>query len=307
MALKDSKALRKVWEYMALVLGVFFYCAAWGCFMIPNDLSGGGLTGICTVIQYATDGAIPVSVSYAAINVVLLLIAFVVMGGKFGFKTIFCIALASVMFELFERVPQMHSVAGSFMFIPEKFLIPVIAGLSEGLGLGIIFRAGGSTGGSDIVALMINKFWPVSPGRFFLFSDILIIFSMLLLPGRAMADLIYGFLMVIASSMIIDAVVVGGRSVVQVMIFSERYAEIADYINREMNRGVTAIQAIGWYTRADKKVLFVILRQKEVFQLTKVVKELDKNAFLSVSPANNVYGEGFEQIKSGLKKKKKEQ
>ena len=246
MALKDSKALRKVWEYMALVLGVFFYCAAWGCFMIPNDLSGGGLTGICTVIQYATDGAIPVSVSYAAINVVLLLIAFVVMGGKFGFKTIFCIALASVMFELFERVPQMHSVAGSFMFIPEKFLIPVIAGLSEGLGLGIIFRAGGSTGGSDIVALMINKFWPVSPGRFFLFSDILIIFSMLLLPGRAMADLIYGFLMVIASSMIIDAVVVGGRSVVQVMIFSERYAEIADYINREMNRGVTAIQAIGW-------------------------------------------------------------
>ena len=91
------------------------------------------------------------------------------------------------------------------------------------------------------------------------------------------------------------------------MIFSERYAEIADFINREMNRGVTAIQAIGWYTRTDKKVLFVILRQKEVFQLTKVVKELDKNAFLSVSPANNVYGEGFEQIKSGLKKKKKEQ
>jgi uncharacterized membrane-anchored protein YitT (DUF2179 family) len=292
-------------DYLLMTLGVILYCASWECFMIPNGMSSGGLTGLCTVIQYATGGRLEVSFLYAAVNVVLLLIAFLVMGARFGFKTIYCIALASVIFKLFSLFPQTHSLEGHFLYVPEKFLIPAIAGLLEGVGLGVIFRNGGSTGGSDILALMVNKFWPVSPGRFFLMTDCVIVLSMLLLPDKSFSDLVYGFIMILISAPVVDAVLIGGRSAVQMMVFSEKYEEIADYIIREMNRGVTAIQAIGWYTKQEKRVLLIVMRQKEVHQVTRTIKDLDGTAFISVSPANNVYGEGFEQIKSGIQLNKK--
>ena len=292
-------------DYLLMTLGVILYCASWECFMIPNGMSSGGLTGLCTVIQYATGGRLEVSFLYAAVNVVLLLIAFLVMGARFGFKTIYCIALASVIFKLFSLFPQTHSLEGHFLYVPEKFLIPAIAGLLEGVGLGVIFRNGGSTGGSDILALMVNKFWPVSPGRFFLVTDCVIVLSMLLLPDKSFSDLVYGFIMILISAPVVDAVLIGGRSAVQMMVFSEKYEEIADYIIREMNRGVTAIQAIGWYTKQEKRVLLIVMRQKEVHQVTRTIKDLDGKAFISVSPANNVYGEGFEQIKSGIQLNKK--
>ena len=292
-------------DYLLMTLGVILYCASWECFMIPNGMSSGGLTGLCTVIQFATGGRLEVSFLYAAVNVVLLLIAFLVMGARFGFKTIYCIALASVIFKLFSLFPQTHSLEGHFLYVPERFLIPAIAGLLEGVGLGVIFRNGGSTGGSDILALMVNKFWPVSPGRFFLVTDCVIVLSMLLLPDKSFSDLVYGFIMILISAPVVDAVLIGGRSAVQMMVFSEKYEEIADYIIREMNRGVTAIQAVGWYTKQEKRVLLIVMRQKEVHQVTRTIKDLDGTAFISVSPANNVYGEGFEQIKTGIQLNKK--
>ena len=294
-------------EYLLMLLGLILYCASWECFMVPNNLSSGGLTGLCTVIQYATGGRLTVSVLYAVANVFLLLLAFAIMGAKFGIKTILCIALASVFFQLLSMVEPLHSVEGRFLYVPEKWMVPAVGGLLEGLGLGLIFRAGGSTGGSDILALIVSKFWPITPGRFFLISDIFIVLSLLLLPGRAFADLVYGFIMIILSASVLDAVVVGGRSSVQMMIFSDKKEEIADYIINKMNRGVTAIHAMGWYTRQEKDVLMVVVQQKEVFQITRMVKEQDRKAFISISPASNVYGEGFEEIKSGIKKTQKEQ
>ena len=300
---------KKVWtlvqEYVLMTLGAIIFCAGWCFFMIPNEMSSGGLTGLCTIIQYATGGALPISYTYAAFNVVLLLMAFLVMGSRFGAKTIYCIVLVSLLYKLMPMFPQAFSLEGRFLHVPERFMIPLIAGLLEGLGLGIIFRNGGSTGGSDILALMINKFWPVSPGRFFLISDIVIVSLLLLLPGRTFEDLIYGFLMIGVSAPVVDAVLIGGRSAVQVMVFSDKYEEIADHIIREMERGVTAIQATGWYTQQEKKVLLIVTRQKEIHTLTKMVKEIDSRAFVSISPASNVYGEGFEEMKTGLPTNKK--
>ena len=152
---------------------------------------------------------------------------------------------------------------------------------------------------------MVNKFWPVSPGRFFLVTDCVIVLSMLLLPDKTFSDLVYGVIMILISAPVVDAVLIGGRSAVQMMVFSEQYEEIADYIIREMDRGVTAIQAVGWYTKQEKRVLLIVMRQKEVHQVTRTIQELDRKAFISVSPANNVYGEGFEEIKSGFKLNKK--
>lgn len=300
------KKLREVvGDYLLMTLGVLLYCASWEFFMIPNGMSSGGLTGLCTVIQYATGGRLQVSFLYAVINLILLLAAFAVMGARFGLKTIYCIALTSLCFQLFALFPQAHSVEGNFLYVPERFLIPALAGLLEGVGLGIIFRNGGSTGGSDIVALMVNKFWPISPGRFFLVTDCIIVLSLLLLPDKTFSDLVYGVIMILISAPVVDAVLIGGRSAVQMMVFSDHYDEIADYIIREMNRGVTAIQAVGWYTKQEKRVLLVVMRQKEVHQVTRTIQDLDPSAFISVSPANNVYGEGFEEIKAGLHLNKK--
>ncbi len=305
LKLNRENLLATLGDYVMMTLGVILYCASWELFMIPNDMSSGGLTGLCTVIQYATGGRLKVSFLYAAFNVILLLIAFAVMGARFGFKTIYCIGMATVFFQVMSLIPEAHSVEGRFLYVPEKIMIPAISGLLEGVGLGVIFRHGGSTGGSDILALMVNKFWPISPGRFFLLTDFVIVMSMLLLPDRSFADLIYGFIMVLISAPVVDAVLIGGRSVVQVMVFSNQYEEIADYIIHDLERGVTAIQAMGWYTQQEKKVLLIVMRQKEVHEVTRKIKELDKTAFISITPASNVYGEGFEEIKTGLNLSKK--
>ncbi|MCQ2149154.1 MAG: YitT family protein [Bacteroidales bacterium] len=292
-------------EYLVMTLGVLIFSAAWGCFMIPNGMSSGGLTGLCTVLQYATRGLVKVGVSYGVLNVILLAIAFLVMGARFGIKTIYCIALSSVALGAFPYFEALHSVPGNFLYVPERFLIPVLSGVMEGVGLGLLFRQGGSSGGSDILAMIINKYWPVSPGRFFLVTDSIIVLSLMLLPEKTFSDLVYGFIMVVTSATIVDLTLMGGKSTIQVMVFSEKYEDIADYIIEKLNRGVTALNAVGWFTKNDKKVLLIIMQQKQLYEVTSVIKELDCNAFISVTPANSVYGEGFEEIKSGIKIKRK--
>lgn len=304
-AVTKKKVFETLKSYAVLTLGVFVFCAAWGCFMIPNGMSSGGLTGLCTVLQYATGGRLQVAWSYGFFNVILLLLAFLVMGSRFGVKTIYCIVLSTVALDIFPLLPMLHCQSGNFISVPEPFFIPLIAGALEGIGLGLLFRQGGSSGGSDILALIVNKYWPISPGRFFLVTDLFIVLSLLLLPDRTFTDLLYGILMIIVSAIMVDRVMMGGKNTVQLMVFSEKYEQIADYIIREQDRGVTALEAVGWYTKKEKKVLLIIMQQKQLFEVTSVIKSMDPAAFVSVSPASSVYGEGFQEIKSGIKKKKR--
>ena len=169
--------------------------------------------------------------------------------------------------------------------------------------IGLILHYGGSTGGTDIVALIVNKFWPVSLGKSYFYMDIFIIASILFLPGKSVQDMIYGYIAMITFSYMVDFMLLGRKSTVQVLIFSEKYEKIADYIIKSMDRGVTALKSVGWYTKQDKNVLLVLVRKTQLSDLTRVVKELDKNAFMSISPASGVYGEGFEEIKTGFTKK----
>ena len=305
MALKidSAKVGRTVLEYAVLTVGTLLYCIPWEWFVIPNNYSSGGVTGLLTLLQYATDGAITVGVSYMVINVFLLLLAFFVLGKSFGVRTIFCIALSAVFFQILPKFPQMFSAEGGLLYIPEGVLVPLLAGMMEGIGLGIVLRYGGSTGGSDIFAMIINKYWPMSPGRFYLISDTVIIAMVLLLPGKTFADMVYGYLMMVSSWFFIDFVVVGAKSSVQVFVFSDKKSEIADYIMTHMNRGVTFLKAVGGYSGKEKDVLLILIRSKELHNLSDAVKSIDPKAFMSVSPANNVYGEGFEEIKTGIKQK----
>ena len=184
-------------------------------------------------------------------------------------------------------------------------MIPIVGGLLEAVGVGLIFQRGGSTGGTDIAALVLNKFWPISPGKVYLYSDIFIIASVLLIPGKTFEDMIYGYLAMITFSFMLDFVLLGSKSTVQVLVFTQKYEEMADYMMAKLHRGVTALKAVGWYTKQDKNVLLIVARKSQMPELSKAIKHIDDKAFVSVSPASSVYGEGFDQLKTGIEKKKK--
>lgn len=304
-----GKVKKIAFDYVALTVAAVIFAFAWEVFMIPNGMSAGGLMGLCTVIQYATHEVLQASWMYMGINAVLIIIAVLAMGLAFGFRTIYCIALSSLAMEVVGGIEAIHAVPGGFFYIRETALIPIVAGAFEAVGLGLILRFGGSTGGTDILAVMINKYWPVSLSKVFLVTDVLVIFFILFLPDKTFADMIYGFEEIITFTLMVDTVVGGQKSSYQIVVFSDKYAQIADYIITEMDRGVTALHAQGWYTKNEKNVLLIIINRKEFPNLSKKIKEIDSRAFMSVSQANNVYGEGFEEIKSGVKlimKKKNE-
>ena len=301
------KLLSTVKDYLILTVASFLFAFAWEGFMIPNGMSAGGMMGLCTIVQYATGGFIQAQYSYIVINAVLIIVAVLAMGIGFGFKTIYCIVVSSLAMGLVGSLDFLHSAPGEFLFIQERVLIPVFAGEIEAIGIGLILRYGGSTGGTDIISLMVNKYWPISLSMIYLVTDVIICSLLLFLPEKNFSDMCYGLEELVVFSLMIDIVVGGKRSSYQLLVFSEHYKEIADHIINNMDRGVTLLKAQGWYTKKDKDVMLILINKKELPSLTRVIKEVDPRAFMSISPTNNVYGEGFEEIKTGvsLKKKKK--
>lgn len=294
-----------IWDYLMIAVGVFLYTSAWTCFMLPRGIVSGGLTGASAILSLAT--GISVDIFYFTINTILIVVGTLVLGKGFGFKTIYAIIVATLFLRILgsDSFHFLKSLPGELLYVEEQILIPIIGGLLEAIGVSIIFQRGASTGGTDILALILGKFWPISPGKVFMYSDLFIIATILLIPGHTFGDMIYGYIAMLVFSFGLDYVLMGRKSTVQVMIFSDRFAEIADHINREMDRGVTALNAIGWYTQAEKKVLLVLVRKFQLREVTKAVKSIDPKAFVSVSPATGVYGEGFDEIKTGLQRKKK--
>lgn len=300
-----GKIATAIYDYVVMTIGVFVFTIAWEALMIPNGMSAGGLMGLCAVIEYATGGHILASYSYLVINTMLILLAILAFGIGFGFKTIYVILMSTLMLKLMDDWTWMHAVEGNFLYIPDKVLIPIVAGVLEAVGVGVIIRRGGSTGGTDIIALIVNKYWPVSLSRIFLLTDMLIITSILFIPGKVFGDMMYGYIMMVTFAFMIDFIVVGDRGTIQLMVFSSRYESIADHIIKDLDRGVTVLKAQGWYTKQDRNVLLILLKRNELQMLTKKIKEYDPRAFMSVSQVGGVYGEGFEEIKTGIDRTKK--
>lgn len=294
--MKNSKVWTLLWDYFLMTVGSVVFCLAWTSFIIPNGLASGGLTGLCTIIQYATAGAIPVGWSYPIINIALLILGFLVLGKAFGFKTIYVIGLTSLLFELLPRFPQLE------VLMDEKILVALVGAAMESVGLGLVLLRGGSSGGTDIIAMLINKYWPVSPGRVYLITDLFIISSLLIVPDKGLVDMIYAYLIMLGFSFGVDYVLLGNKSTVQILVFSSKYEDIAEYLINQAKRGVTALNSVGWYSQQEGKVLLVIVRKYQMNEILAAVKEIDRTAFVSVSSAMSVFGEGFEEVKTGLKK-----
>ncbi len=303
MSAARNKYLSVLWDYLIVTIGTFFYCIAWDCFLIPNNIASGGLT----IIQFATGGLIPLSYSFFVLNVFLLITGAIVLGKGFGIKTVYAVLLSTVLFRILPTFDFIQAVPGNFLYVDNRLLIPIMGGIIEAVGLGLILQRGGSTGGTDVIVMIINKFWPVSPGKVYLYSDLVIIASILLIPDKTFEDMIYGYVAMVTFSFMVDFVLLGGKSTLQVMVFSEKYEQIADYIIYKMDRGVTALKAVGWYTRKDRNVLLILVRKSQLHDLCKAIKELDEKAFVSVSPASSVYGEGFDELKAGISRRKKKE
>ena len=286
-------------EYLIISLGLALYCFSWTSFLIPKGIVGGAVPGLATFVNYATGGLIPVSVTYLSINVILIILGFLILGRGFGFKTIYVILLSTVLFKV---LPEYECLVAYF---DERLVVAVVGGIVEAVGIGIVLLRGGSSGGTDIAAMVINKYWPVSPGKVYLYTDIFIIASILLIPGKTIEDMIYGYIVMITFSFMVDFVLLGQKSSVQVLIFSSKYREIADKI-LTMDRGVTALKSMGWYSKNDSIVLLVIVRRHQLHDIVSIIKAIDHSAFVSVSSASDVYGEGFEEMKTGLDLKKKQ-
>lgn len=307
MTEKTRKVLIGVFDYIVITVGVVLFVMAWTSFLLPNNMIDGGLTGASALLSMVT--GISVDIWYFGINSFLLVMAWIILGRSFGIRTIYAIVLSSVLFRVFgsPSMAFLQSVPGNALAVNEPILVPIIGGLLEAVGLALIILRGGSTGGTDILALIVNKFWPISLGQFYLFADFVVITLLLFIPGHCFTDVVKGYVTMGVCAYVLDLIMLGREQSVQLHIFSNKYEEIGNFINKELERGVTALEAVGWYTKQERKILLVVLRRSELGTLTKAVKEIDPKAFVTVVPANSVFGEGFGEMKTGvsLKKKKK--
>jgi uncharacterized membrane-anchored protein YitT (DUF2179 family) len=310
-------------EWLLVTLGILIYVTAWSVFLIPNNLIGGGVSGISSMIQYATGGTIQMGYSYFVLNAILVAAAVVILGMGFGAKTIYAIILASIALRFLpDMVPT--TIVKTLAIDNGKLLSVLMGGLLAGIGIGMSISNGGSTGGTDIIALIYTKYHNVSPGKVILVLDFIIIGSSLLIPsyvneldanGMPVLDaagnpvmfkmpfaekvttVLYGLILVTVNSYVLDMYISGSQQSVQLFILSKEYEKIADAISKEMHRGVTVLDGKGWYTKQDTKVLMVLTRKTDLNLMLRYIKQLDPNAFLSVSSVNGVYGKGFETIK----------
>lgn len=301
--MKQNKLLATLWDYFLMTVGAVIFCMAWTSIIIPTGLTSGGLTGLSTIIEYATNGVIPMGVPYWIINIGLLVIGFLSLGRAFGIKTIYVIILTSVLFNVLPQFPALECHA----FKDDKLVGALLGAALESVGLGMVLLRGGSSGGTDIIAMIINKYWPVSPGRVYLYTDVLIIASLFLIPGTEVIDVVYAYIIMLGFSFGIDFVLLGNKSSVQILVFSQQYEQIADHMINNLHRGVTALQSVGWYSQKESKVLLIVARKYQMNEVIREIKSIDPKAFVSVSTAMSVYGEGFEEIKTGYKKDKKKE
>ncbi|MBO8481019.1 hypothetical protein B5F83_06220 [Muribaculum sp. An289] len=302
-----QKILKGVKEYLLIALGLLVYVLGWTVFLIPNNLVGGGVSGIGAVIQYATGGLIKVSYTFFVVNFVLLAIALKVLGPSFGVKTVYAVIITTLMFQFFpEIIPsEIIDLIGKSN---GKLVATVIGGVMSGFGIGLAISQGGSTAGTDIVALMVAKYHNISTGKMILAIDVFIVLSSLIVPmtnsegnpmtwGEKIAVVTYGFVLIACCSYTVDLYLSGSKQSVQIFIFSKKYDEIADRISENMHRGVSVMDAEGWYTKTNNKVLMVMARKAELNTILRMIKSIDPEAFLSAGTVMGVYGKGFDKIK----------
>lgn len=276
-------------DYLMIALGMLSYAIGWTVFLLPNDITTGGVPGIASIVYWAT--GLNVQYTYFAINGGLLIASLVVLGWKFSVKTIFAVLVMTTILPIVQS-----ATSGLNMLHDQPFMACVLGASFCGAGIGIAFSANGSSGGTDIIAAIINKYRDITLGRVILMTDMIIISSSYFVL-HDWEKVVYGFATLYISSFVLDQVVNSARQSVQFFIISKQYEEIGRRINKDLHRGVTVIDGTGLYTGFGIKMIFVLAKKRESTTIFRLIKDIDPNAFVSQSSVIGVYGEGFDHIK----------
>lgn len=289
LKLSKQAVMREAKDYLMIALGMVLYGIGWTVFLLPNDITTGGVPGIASIVYWGT--GFPVQYTYFGINLFLLLLALKILGWKFCIKTIFGV------FTLTFFLSFIQELTGDITLLHDQpFMACVIGASFCGSGIGIAFSSNGSTGGTDIIAAIIHKYRDITLGRVMLICDLLIISSSYLVL-QDWEKVVYGFVTLYICSFVLDQVVNSARQSVQFFIISDKYQEIGRHINEYPHRGVTIINANGFYTGKEIKMMFVLAKKRESNIIFRLIKDIDPKAFVSQSAVIGVYGEGFDHIK----------
>ena len=271
-------------EYMYVVVGNLVLAAGVGLFILPNHILSGGVAGIAVALE----PLLHIDPN-TLINVLTLLLFFagsLVLGKRFALKTF----LSSVLYPTFLTI--ISQFAEAVYITEDPILSSLYGGIMVGLGVGIVFRTGASTGGMDIPPLIINKYTGIALPTLVLITDGLTVVLGALVYGVEAA--LIGIISVwVSSYMINKAITFGGHDAKNVMIISEKYPEIMDQITKSMNRGATLLEAVGGYTGNRRPVLMIVIVKKQFAELNRIVSHIDPSAFMIVTDAREVQGEGF--------------
>jgi len=289
-----AEIFKELKSYAIITLGLMISAVGWTGFIIPSNIVGGGVMGLSSLLYFVFE--LPVGPTNLVINGLLILMSMKVLGKGFGFKTIYSLVTLSVFITVFPYFIQDPIVA-------DKFMAAIIGGGMVGASIGILFVQGGSTGGTEIVAMIINKNHNISPGRIMMFLDVIIISSSIFV-FKSLETMVYGFVVVGLMSYIADMLLTGSRQSVQILIISQKPKEIADKLSSQINRGLSFLKGRGYYYAGDREFIITIVKKSESHMVFQIIKETDPDAFISVANVMAVYGHGFDQYKPPLSAKK---
>ena len=306
MTLNHKMIFKEVQDYVIITLGLLLYSFGFTVFLMPYEIVTGGVAGISAIVFYATK--FPLEYTYFGINVVLGLVALRILGIKFLAKTIYAFSMLSFLLGLFQELMPVDE-QGNFIKIlgeGQNFMSLIIGCVMTGSALAIVFLNNGSTGGTDIIAASVNKYRDVSLGTVLTFLDLAIISSCLLIPQFGdMLDrahkVVFGLCTMVIENFMLDYLMNRQRQSVQFFIFSKKWQEIANALGTKTDHGVTILDAHGWYTGKERKVICLLARKRESTYIFRLIKMIDPQAFVSQSSVIGVYGEGFDEMKVKVK------
>ena len=284
---KRSKITSILRSHAIITFGLLCIAFGWCAFLIPSNVTGGGVSGIAAIVYFAT--GFPPGVTYLLVNTALILAAMKLVNMSLGLKSIYGVVVFSLLLGVFTPIFTEPLVS-------DTFLATVVGAILSGIGSGIVFTQGGSAGGADLIAMMITHQRNISPGRVIMMVDVVVISSSFFI-FQSLERMIYGYCVMVVSSYVVDFVLAGSKQSYQLFIFSDKYEEVAANIFTNVKRGLTLVDAQGWYTRKPTKMIVVIVRKHEVTDVFRAIKEIDPDAFISMGNVMGVYGRGFDSIK----------
>ncbi|MDY6288596.1 MAG: YitT family protein [Bacteroidales bacterium] len=281
-------------SYLIITLGILIYTFGWAAVMLPAKIVGGGVSGISSVLYYAVGLHIPIGVMNLVINAILVLIGFKMLGSRFGANTIYGIVMSSLCFILWQQVLHVETLFDVSQF--GGFMCAIIGGALCGGGIGMTFAMGGNSGGTDIIALIVSKYYNISPGKVIMYLDIFIVGSSFFVSHK-IENVVFGYIVMVTMTYVLDMVLDGNKQSYQILVFSQKNKEIGDAITTEVGRGATLLDAEGCYSHQGQQVLMIMVHKTDKPHVMQIIHRIDDNAFISVSKTQGVYGKNFEKLK----------